>query len=74
MKIYIWSSVEHLTDNYHQRGGVAIVAPTLELARCMLLNPNAKPCEAMSKEPDAIYDLEGDPVPRMYVFPDAGCC
>lgn len=74
MKLFIWSNVDRLTDSYHQEGGVAIAAPTLELARCMLLNPNAEPCEALTKEPDAVYELAGEPEPRMFVFPNAGCC
>lgn len=75
MKLFIWTRVERLTYNYHDEGGVAIVAPSLELARSMLLNPNINgPCTALTKPPDAVYEVSDEHVPVMYVFPDAGCC
>lgn len=75
MKMFIWKRVDNLTRNYHREGGLAIVAESLEAAR--LLVPSGlwdEPCEAMTAEPDAVYDLVGTHEPHFFVFQDAGCC
>lgn len=81
MKIFIWQYVTYLTNNYHAEGGVAVIAETLESARAMLPHPHEEhACSATVEEPDAVYELAGPdgPVgplePRLFVFPDAGCC
>lgn len=73
--LYIWNSVSDLTDNYHNGGGVVVVAPSLERARkiikenCYSEHPDK--CGALTEPPDHVIDLSEE---RCFIFPDAGCC
>ena len=71
MKIYIWENVTAVTNNYHDGGGIAVIAESREAARALL---PYKKCGAHVAEPDAEYEIAGDAAPRVFVFPDAGCC
>jgi predicted fused transcriptional regulator/phosphomethylpyrimidine kinase len=86
VKLMIWNRVEKLTANWHDEGGLVIVARDLEHARAILqesqdrenaerarYGDTAGPCEAHTKNPDVVYDV-GDAEPRIFVFPDVGCC
>jgi hypothetical protein len=75
MKIFIWEYVSELTDNWHSEGGCTIVAPTLEAARALFKEqcPNQGSCSLLVKEPDFEAEVSA-PEPRLFIFPDAGCC
>lgn len=72
MWLYIWENVDDVTDgwHYHHDGGVVVVAPDLESARALL--PEA--CGARTHDPDAMYRVDGNPPPNVFLFPNAGCC
>lgn len=88
MKLYIWTRVSYVTDNYHDDGGIAVIAADLEAAKSVVsehcrsnwpkdedaANQAAGHLAAdLETEPD-VLDLAGDPEPRLWIFPDAGCC
>jgi hypothetical protein len=75
MKIFIWNSVECLTDNKHNGGGCAVVANDLEAARAALLETPGVLycCDALYDAPDWEADVESDEI-KVFIFPDAGCC
>ena len=75
MKLFVWNRVDHATDNYHDEGGVMVIAETLDRARELLKGKTGKderPCGALTKEPDLVRECEGPDY--IGVFPDAGCC
>lgn len=66
MKTFIWQRVEKLTDNYHEEGGLLIIAESLERA-----------CEIEPKIIGIKPDLEyvcADQLDKKIVFPDSGRC
>lgn len=69
-RIFIWERVGELTDNYHDSGGVAIIAADLAAARRLL--PRSE-CEAHTKPPTFESEIASDE-DRIFEFPDAGCC
>jgi hypothetical protein len=74
MKLFIWKRVNELTDRYHDNGGCAIVAESLESARELFRK--AEPelnCGLLHKEPDFESEVSAAE-PRLFIFPDAGCC
>lgn len=78
MKLFIWENVEYLTTNYHDSGGLVIMAETLERARELVPahtddDGNPRICEAMTQPPDAALTVESEQE-RVWIFPDAGCC
>ena len=68
MKMFLWQSLDGLTDSYHDGGGLAVVAESLERAWEMV--PAAK-----GHDPDKTYKLAGSKLQEeSFIFPDAGCC
>lgn len=81
MKAFVWHRVENATSNFHNEAALLVIAADLDAARALIAarevtddwgEPGA--CEALTKEPSAVYDLADEPEPRVWVFPDAGCC
>lgn len=70
MTIFIWEQVDRVSGSYHDGGGMAIIATDLNSARSMIDRPD---CEAHTKPPDFTAEIQADS-PRIWVFPDAGCC
>ena len=77
MKAYVYGYVRDLTDNWHDGGGAVVVTdgdPMADLAAHV--NRDADGATTLTPEP------EGEPVvfetaltePRVWIFPDAGCC
>lgn len=73
MKIFIWENVDKCSDNYHEDGGVVVVAEDETAARA-LANERAG-CAIRPDEPvSAEFLLDGVTDTAVYIFPDAGCC
>lgn len=75
MKIFIWQCAGGVTENYHDEGGVVVLAPSLEEARKLLpgaIGDGITPeCSAYTEEPDHVLDVDA---PFAITFKDAGCC
>lgn len=70
MKLFVFDELDGLTNNYHDGGGLIVVAKSLAGAK--KVNPNIG-----DAKPDKVFDLaekhESDAGYEV-VFPDAGCC
>lgn len=66
MRSFVWQRIDKLTDNYHEDGGLLIIAESLEKAYAM--EPSA-----LGIKPDFDYECE-DQLVKKIIFPDAGCC
>lgn len=79
MKMFLWGRTSPVTDSFHAEGGLCIVAKDLESARRLWVNSNAaaeldNAYNAVKYWPDRVFELVGDQVPEIFVFPDVGCC
>lgn len=81
MNIYIWESLDMVSTNYHEDGGLIIVAESLADAKEQANLHNQKESWSrikIDKDPDFVYPLadlgENKIDKRVIVFPDAGCC
>lgn len=82
--IFIFREVEKLTSNYHERGGLVVIAKDLEAAINLAqrwLEPtfwrDETPHIKLSEEEIAAvisFELAKPQSPWVYVFPNAGCC
>lgn len=76
MQLYIWNSVSDLTDNYHNGGGVVVIAPSLERAREIVkatsYATHPDKCGALTELPNYVIDTLTEE--RCFIFRDAGCC
>ncbi len=72
--LFVWESVSGLTEQYHDGGGVLVIAGSLELARELLAKsvPDPKACDALTDPPDFTAPVVAED--RVTIFPDAGCC
>lgn len=74
MVLYLFEQVEHVSDNYHDNGGLVIVANDLEHANDLISGDEyIKPSPEEWKKA-IVYELAGTHEPKVFVFPDAGCC
>jgi len=73
-KIFIWERVDEATCNYHDEGGIVVVADDLDDARRTLVGQVPENCGAFNEEPTRAFDLNGNHDRYTFVFPDAGCC
>lgn len=90
MNIYVWKYSRYVTSNYHDGGGVLVVAPTLERARQILENQlepvwretfemwgdELQPgdCEAVVEGPYRVWPTYPTAEEEVIIFPDKGCC
>ena len=74
MRMFLFHRIDRVSSNYHEEGGLVIVARDEAHARELIGNDEyIKPTDEEWGKAVA-YDLSGDPEPKVYVFPDAGCC
>ena len=87
MKVYIFKEVEQLTDNYHEGGGLVVVAKDKEHVKELIKWANEydkwdethlKDAEIALTEKEwegvIVYPTNDDAKANVFVFPDAGCC
>jgi len=82
MQAFIWKSTSNVSDNYHDDGGLIVVAESLEAARALIVASShgeqyrrevPPECGALTEAPDiTLHLVSGEP--RLVVFPNAGCC
>jgi len=83
MKLYVLENVTSLTSSYHSGGGCVIVAADEAAARRLITQHCHEDKDWMDRHPDGptdeewanaiVYDVP-DTTPRLFIFPDAGCC
>lgn len=73
-RIYIFESVDGITDEYHDGGGLAIVTATGDPQKVFRdAHPNLEP-DFANAELTATYVVADNEEGRIFVFPDRGCC
>lgn len=73
--MYVWESVNELTNNYHDGGGLVIISNDLESARELLkqsISLKSK-CEALKVDPDYVTSVTAEK-DKIFIFPNEGCC
>lgn len=74
MNIYIINRTKQVSSRYHPEGGLAIIAESPEAAlKIANKTPHVKLTAAKIKK-SISYELVGSPEPKVFIFPDAGCC
>lgn len=66
MKVYIFDYINELTSNYHDGGGLVVVAESLERVNEMFP-------QTVGETPNDILETS-EKFEKSYIFPDAGCC
>lgn len=82
MKAFVFQNVDRLTGRWHSEGGLLVIAEDREHVLSLLQETNTEEWgEPMHPEPSedewarvVEYELMDMEVPRVFVFPNAGCC
>ena len=83
MKLFIIQDVLEAGWNYHSAGGVVVIAETLDAAKAYVAANGDENDDKTKRRPEItdeewataeVYEIAGDVAPKLYVFPDAGCC
>lgn len=72
MKIWIWEYLDHVSDNWHEEGGLVVIAQDEATCRTLIENSEARVTEEEWPQ-SLVYEIEA-PEPKVIAFPDAGCC
>ena len=73
MKIYVFEYLSGITDNYHDGGGLVVVAKDMrEVKKLVSALPDVGDLSQLKA--DAVYKVDGPAESKVFVFPDAGCC
>ena len=74
MKMFVFEDVDQVSHNEHSDGGLCIVANDKAHA-IELINQREYVELTMAEWEDVIvYELKEDEAPRLFIFPNAGCC
>ena len=89
MKVWVFQRIASVSDSYHGGGGLAVVASSPTEAKKLMRRVNGTPVtegyewgpkvaidvDAVDfRKATATYEAGAGAEPRVFVFPDAGCC
>jgi len=84
VKAFVFPRIDTLTSSYHSEGGLLIIAEDRADAERQIAAHNDAPSSWYDKpnlhptddewDSAVVYELAGDAEPRIFLFPDAGCC
>ena len=72
MKVYVWQEATRVSDNYHDHGGLLVIAEDEAKART-LANSTKNVHVEDGDECECLGDIYGA-TERVMSFPNAGCC
>jgi len=73
MTVFIFPRINLLTDHWHPEGGAVVIAESLEQAVAMLRERGGSPTDEEIGKVE-FHPLAGAAMPKVFIFPDAGCC
>ncbi len=74
MKIYVFEYLDQVSDSYHSSGGAVIVARDLRHAKKLVADTPYLEIYENDWKNAMVYELASNVEPRVFIFPDAGCC
>jgi hypothetical protein len=74
MKLFIFESMLQVSDNYHSGGGLVVIAKDEEHVKELIKFDENITIYDNDWKFVKVYDLKNNEEPKIFVFPDAGCC
>lgn len=74
MWVYILTNVEQASDSYHSGGSVVVVAEHRPHAKRLIAETPGVVVSEEDWKHVKFYLLDASADPKVFVFPDAGCC
>lgn len=74
MRMFVFEYINQVSSNYHQEGGLMVIAKDREQVEELIKTEGSISITDSEWEEVIIYELKNDEQPKVFVFPDAGCC
>jgi len=74
MKMFVFEYISKVSDRYHPEGGLVIVAKDKEQVIELIEEYGIIEITEEEWKDVIIYELKNNEKPRIFAFPDAGCC
>lgn len=74
MQLFIFDRIAEVSCNYHSHGGLVILANDVAHAQSLISEDKCITVTPQEWETVEIYQITGNPEPKYWVMPDAGCC
>ena len=74
MKMFVFEYNGQVSENYHAGGGLMVIAKDKDHVNELIKKEEYIEIKDSEWEDVIVYDLKNDEEPRVFVFPDAGCC
>lgn len=74
MQVFIFPHLEQVSGNYHTNGGAVIIAENDEKARQLAEQTDGLQISESEWQTAEVFTISGDAPPKVYIYPDAGCC
>jgi hypothetical protein len=74
MKIYVFERVGKVSNNYHEEGGLVIIANDIEHAKELINKTDDIDVTDDEWSKVESYELAENVEPKIWAMPDAGCC
>jgi|SRR5579875_864282 len=74
MKMFVFQYLEQVSENFHAGGGLIVIAKDEEHVKELILNEEFIEIKDAEWKDVVVYELKNEEKPRIFVFPDAGCC
>jgi hypothetical protein len=68
MMVFVWKALDHVSDRYHENGGLVVFASSLERAIAIASEKGA----IANDKPDEVRKTQGQEA--VYIMENAGCC
>lgn len=74
MKMFVFEYISKVSDRFHSGGGLMIVAKDKEQVIELIEEYGIIEITEEEWKDVIIYELKNNEKPRIFAFPDAGCC
>ena len=74
MKMFVFEYINQVSPNYHTEGGLMVIAKDKEQVIQLIEDYGNIEIDKEEWADVIIYELKNNEEPRVFVFPDAGCC
>lgn len=74
MKMFVFEYIDKVSDRYHSEGGLMVVAKDKEQVVELIEEYGDIEITKEEWKNVIIYELSKDEEPKVFIFPDAGCC
>jgi len=74
MKAFIFKRIDEVSSRWHSEGGLVVIAENVEQAKKEIAKDICITVTESEWAEVETYNLVGNPEPKVFTFPDSGCC